>query len=934
MSELIYIKTPEGKIDRIDKSQLDQALKEGYTTPQDSEVQKALSIEDASLLGGLAERAASAATLGGSRYLEQAVGDAFKTDVFSQESQKNRSEKVERDAPLTGTAFEVGGMLAPILLTGGAAAPEVAAVQTAGKVGKTALTISDAFNPVGAIAKLGAATTEQVAPVIAKSVAGLAETSPRIANAITKGGSLATGGALEGAAFGVGNALDEHALGSEQSLGEAMLHHAGIGAILGGGIGGAIGGLGGVFGKLEKATERAKQSVKPNDILESIGDAPKTLDEALINSAEDEVKKKGFIAGLQEFKPHAKQLVKDSDELGLPTFPNQLSKSRDVQIGFEAISKSPSLVGNSVRKQIGEAWEKLANLVNPIFETGEIRTALQIGEDLQAKLLKKADDMIESYKAKYQELGLTEKVIPVSEKTTARVAKNLNKLTDIKDGHAPSEVYQIIKLLDRADNTLENITGMQKTLNAYIYNPLNDANKKRIAGYVKGRVDAIYENTIKKQFSRKDQKELFKLYKDARKEFAQTIEHFSDVSGATGKSKIRSPLSFVEHFKNNINAESLVKKLFKKDNFRFVESFKEKFPQEFEMIKNFQKKNMMVLKDQTLDSKATLKNIKNLSPEMRGILFTPKELNTLEKSVNWIESFPPEFNPSRSGSMVEWTMGSVPFVLKNIEDAVKMAGIKGVQASAHDSPKSIISSKLAKITSNINNSVKETSRFILDKGSKYAVPASSVFNQNDDADEETIEKIKKAYEDVSGLNDSMTKGTSMISQYAPSTTNGFKTKSAVTLGHLYSKIPKYDSSLLNKKHKPSKSEMYKFNIHFRTVKDPFKVMKKVKFGAILPEEMETLKVVYPDLLEKTQIAVLNDLHSIIENDTLSYQNKIGLSSLLEKPLVDSLKPQNIAMNQMKTGNQQEAEAQKTNFKNLDLDQSYKTSFQNSAEDNA
>ena len=67
---------------------------------------------------------------------------------------------------------------------------------------------------------------------------------------------------------------------------------------------------------------------------------------------------------------------------------------------------------------------------------------------------------------------------------------------------------------------------------------------------------------------------------------------------------------------------------------------------------------------------------------------------------------------------------------------------------------------------------------------------------------------------------------------------------------------------------------------------------------VLPEEMETLKVVYPQLLAEMQGSVMEELAEHMANDKhLPYQTKLGLSQFLEQNLVNSLDQKSIAMNQ-------------------------------------
>jgi hypothetical protein len=145
---------------------------------------------------------ATAGALAAARGASLGLSDAALTGsgLVAPETLRN----IEEQNPWASGAFEVGGAIAPAVVSGGTAIPAKAAMKGAAALGELA-------------AKK--ATTE----------AG---------KRITK---MAATGAAEGAAFGAGNLVSDIALENQKLSAESIIGTVGPGIVFGGGLGGAIG---------------------------------------------------------------------------------------------------------------------------------------------------------------------------------------------------------------------------------------------------------------------------------------------------------------------------------------------------------------------------------------------------------------------------------------------------------------------------------------------------------------------------------------------------------------------------------------------------------------------------------------------------------------------------------------------------------------------
>lgn len=197
------------------------------------------------VIGG-AEALASGASLGFSTPLQVALG-------ADPERIKGRREGLGG----LGTALEFTGAVAPIVLSGGLATPEVAAGQVAGR---TALQTAARAMPTVRLSEAAAGIGERAATALfGETAAGVA---PTLAQSLGRGAvQSGVSELVESVPYAAGQVATEAALGDLDLLSEEAAMTVGLGTILGGGLGAAFGAAGGGLGhalrKSQGAADRA-----------------------------------------------------------------------------------------------------------------------------------------------------------------------------------------------------------------------------------------------------------------------------------------------------------------------------------------------------------------------------------------------------------------------------------------------------------------------------------------------------------------------------------------------------------------------------------------------------------------------------------------------------------------------------------------------------
>jgi hypothetical protein len=287
MADLVTLRTPEGELQAFNASDVPLLLKRNFTIPSNEEIQKHNDlIDQGGFVGGakaFGESALSAATFGLSREAENAIG---LTTPYEQAIRKEAH-------PVASGLGTVAGIVAPIVASLGTATPEALAAGAAeaggealgagAQAAKTAFTAGDLLNPVAAVGKVGSTISEAAAPQITKALGGLSKSMPMTAQAIAKGGAGALAGSAEGALYGLGNQIDEHALGDPEALGEHLMAGIGNGALFGGTLSGALG-VAAPFAK--KAMEGLKETSIFKKGLSVISGVPEEQIDAYLKNRE------------------------------------------------------------------------------------------------------------------------------------------------------------------------------------------------------------------------------------------------------------------------------------------------------------------------------------------------------------------------------------------------------------------------------------------------------------------------------------------------------------------------------------------------------------------------------------------------------------------------------------------------------------------------
>lgn len=325
-TDFVHAVNPDGQLVRVPTEDLQRALSQGFQPPSPEQL-RALQVRQAAQgpLQGLAaagEGAASALTFGAAPAIETALGVTTPDAIRARQQQH----------PIAHAAGTAAGIIAPLVLTGGAAAPaEGAALAGEGALG-AARTAAE-FTAPALIARAGraaAGATEGALP----GLAGRA--LPAIA-----------AGATEGGLYSGADLTEKALLKDPQLTWEGAASELGLGALFGGALaGGADVGARGLGKLLAKATDGFQT------VAEHLAEGDTAVVKLMFSA-------KNQVAELERAAPGAAENIAASTPETAQFILKNVDKIKEYEKGFPGLTETLAKADPDTAKLVLDNWDKL-----------------------------------------------------------------------------------------------------------------------------------------------------------------------------------------------------------------------------------------------------------------------------------------------------------------------------------------------------------------------------------------------------------------------------------------------------------------------------------------------------------------------------------------------------------------------------------------------
>lgn len=858
--QMINVIDPEGQLGSIPQSQLSQAQNSGYTPASDKDVHEYTLQEKygsgpeqaKAFLEGLGR----GTTFGLSTGLEKGFG-------VKPESIRGREEA----NPLASQAGEIAGIAGSSFIPG---------VGEAGLLNKAGTAVSEGLGLGGA-------------------------------GAISKIGSSAVKGAIETAMVQGGDEVSRMFAEDPNQTAETALTDIGLSGLMGAGIGGAFGTINPLWkattgGKLEQFLDSVKK--RANGEAAAL---PADVREALATSGLDNVPAeiRTVLSKDPEYQRMWGQLQESQTRPGL-----------EAQKSLADFRKSTS---DHIVNSLGKSVDELPNLTE--------MSENEIGSTIKKQLSKTISDEIDPLSKKFEEIKAKFKDIPVGLETKAKIAEDLSVAAQkegfhISPGSAQNKLFQtVISDLENV-KTVEDMRKLQSIIGQN-YDVLNTKGLNQASKMINTSLRNTEESLVESAAAQKSPQLLGEI-KAARTAYGKAMNVIDELNDRLRVGNYGGPKSFVNALKE-MGPEDILRRLNPKNDADVIGMLKVNFPETFEEVRNFHLNNalksasMKAPEGQAINTKTFFNALDKMSPEMKKFILPEGSEAKLDAIRTIMDSLPAKMNPSGTaktldklwdklpgsavalGSMLTGHNPAMGFLLgqtakwlgRDAPDAIRLAFLKFLGHSGPVEPeafKSLVDFAAAAIKG-------ETA---LNKATKNIFKAGAeVFPRNKLPTEQDKKRLDKKLLSFNADSTPLLNTGGKTSYYLPDHNGAMSEVAARANNYLNSLRPSTDKpGILDPNRQPSSVEKANYSRALSIADQPLSVLQYVKNGMVTPQDIMTLRTIYPNLYQKMSNKIMTDMTDHIESGkVIPYSTRIGLSMFLAQPMDSTFAGPSIAANQ-------------------------------------
>lgn len=697
-------------------------------------------------------------------------------------------------------------------------------------------------------------------------------------------GHHAVRGAFEGALFQGGDEVSKMFMEDPTQSAETAIADIGLATVLGGVFGGAFG-----------AAAQGLKKVAPGKFVSELDQVAVDAGDFKANvEASDLLKpeqKKGILEGLMEQKPEAAEIKAAAKRLGADVMEGMTSASRDVQMMEDSLLNGAQTISGIKRRQLyADGFRKATGAIDEAVGAEGVYSKAELGNLMKDTIVKQIDEQNAPIAALYNEIKQYHAAIPLSEKSGPAIARNIGRLPEFKLSPSSPEAQLAKRVMNEIENlkTVDDVKTYKSILTRSV-SPTASSGEKRMVSILADKLTDLEESSIerfaKSQMKSPQAKErimgLIEQRKEANGQYKAFINKVQTLSEQLGKGRVYGVQDAINFIKE-LTPEQVTTRLFSKNNSEFLRFFAKEFPEQMELMKNYQKSALRDAASKTgeLSPKVLFNNINKLEPEIQKVLFNPKELQALRDAETYIRAFPKNFNPSGTSGMSaarEFFQSPTGMAIGNARDFAIEKFIKLVNQAPE-----------------INNAVSLGQSTV--KGWKTTAKAvKGVFEAGKDTLPSNViplitkrEKLAKLVEEYNKNPDKLFQigDNNPVEEYG----QAFAATSSRAVQYLNTLRPDIDpKSPLDAKMPANSTQTAAYNRALDIAQQPLVVLQHIKDGQLTPQDVVTLKTIYPGLYDQLSQKLTNQMmNQVHKGETIPYQTRIGLSMFLGQALDSSL----------------------------------------------
>jgi hypothetical protein len=758
----------------------------------------------------------------------------------------------------------------------------------------------------------------------AKPLAGLAEK--------TALGSKLAGSALRGAIettlYTAGDDTSKIINNPSLSVSTAMANLP-LSALIGAG-GGAI------LGPLSPFWEKESGDA----VAQGITDFNNTLDGTVTDQAAAKPIQDIVQSGLEGFvgkqKSNAAEIADIAERNQWPLAEGMTSDNKLVQKAEDALLNGPPTIPSIARQKLyQQGYDAAATSVDRTIGSGATEMSeTEAGNALKASLTQKLEAENEPIKELYKAVEPFQEQIPVNENEAGTISEQMQDLIKSKNLVPGTERYNFVKTFADNAGAIENLAQLKnfRTEIGRSAGPLT----KDLAGDINSMLGGVEEDSIGAYAGKNLQGEnmyqgLLQNLKNAKGQYKDFITKLQTLGASMGKKRVYGPQDFID-FVDNLNPQTLTKRLFNEKNTEFTQYFAKNFPDEMAIMRGYQRGliKQEASKLGAFSAPKAIKEVLDMEPEMQKLLFSDGEVQTIKDADTYLRSFPKNFNPSgtaHESAFREFFEHPAGALIANIRDYGIQSFIKafGKAAPGAETEAGKIIPILGKAVQQkevnpgaFKHAVEYTMAVIrgenaIGRAAKSAfhaaIPVAATVVPEQDKLDKLDARLKK-FQANPDLNSSIG---GEVGHYLPNHDIALKGMTSNAVAYLNAQRPNpVKLSPLDPEIKPSPMQMANYHNALSIAEKPLSVISDMKDGTLTTQKVNHLNILYPGLKDQLAQKLTDEMtNQIAKGNSIPYNLRFGLSTLMGQPMDSSMSPQSVMANQAAYGVAAQQAAQKT-----------------------
>jgi len=365
------------------------------------------------------------------------------------------------------------------------------------------------------------------------------------------------------------------------------------------------------------------------------------------------------LSDLVKQKSNAEAIKQAAKNIGVKPTEGMLSASPTIQGLESSLEQSPTLAGSIARKGTEGPREAIRKAVGGLVEEGTSLSPYEVGEQVKTGMVARIGEKTGPASMMFENVKAMTKDIPIDKKSIARVAKNIEKIDEVR--LLPKESWSTkarsyAEALGNAQSADE-IATIRKTVGEDFRSA--EGPERMVLGKLYDKLSKLENNTIMRGAVRaaRNAKEGGEIGKDlveeslsARKQWKEIYKSLNEFSEATGlkvggRENITNILDAIE----SMPAESVSKKFFNTGNLNAMNVMKKKFPEQFDLLRQAKISELQKLStgaDGQLNAASFRRNIKSMGPEVTELVFGEGSKGRIDDIVTVMQSNPKMMGPS------------------------------------------------------------------------------------------------------------------------------------------------------------------------------------------------------------------------------------------------------------------------------------------------